>query len=254
MGNNIEEKKALAKPPRCKSRVVRCTWSIVHRYSLSTRLLSLSLSLNPISRGQHSTALFNHQSSIAFFISPPRAQLQVHFHPPNFPFRRKNHHHLTSDPCTSRAHGSCYLRARGVGQALRLQGLVQSHSNPRFPRFSFQRNSRPMVPFSFPPFFLFSLIDSFVIVNALHIYFADLVSIFAFSNRAFCYSKLELHKHVIKDCDRALQLDPTLLQAYILKGSILLCQIRSSFRAVFCCNWIYALLTYLIACFFFWDW
>ncbi|TXG59325.1 hypothetical protein EZV62_013898 [Acer yangbiense] len=37
-------------------------------------------------------------------------------------------------------------------------------------------------------------------------------------NRAFCYSKLELHKHVIKDCDKALQLDPTLLQAYILKG------------------------------------
>ncbi|XP_022741560.1 suppressor of RPS4-RLD 1-like isoform X1 [Durio zibethinus] len=37
-------------------------------------------------------------------------------------------------------------------------------------------------------------------------------------NRAFCYSQLELHKHVIKDCDKALELDPTLLQAYILKG------------------------------------
>ncbi|GAB4849033.1 Suppressor of RPS4-RLD 1 [Ancistrocladus abbreviatus] len=37
-------------------------------------------------------------------------------------------------------------------------------------------------------------------------------------NRAFCYSQLELHKHVIKDCDRALELDPSLLQAYILKG------------------------------------
>ncbi|XP_009336068.2 suppressor of RPS4-RLD 1 isoform X1 [Pyrus x bretschneideri] len=37
-------------------------------------------------------------------------------------------------------------------------------------------------------------------------------------NRAFCYSQLELHKHVVKDCDRALQLDPALLQAYILKG------------------------------------
>ncbi|XP_024959887.1 suppressor of RPS4-RLD 1 isoform X1 [Cynara cardunculus var. scolymus] len=37
-------------------------------------------------------------------------------------------------------------------------------------------------------------------------------------NRAYCYSQLELHKHVIKDCDRALQLDRTLLQAYILKG------------------------------------
>ncbi|KAL0377874.1 UNVERIFIED_CONTAM: Suppressor of RPS4-RLD 1 [Sesamum radiatum] len=37
-------------------------------------------------------------------------------------------------------------------------------------------------------------------------------------NRAYCYSQLELHKHVIKDCDKALQLDPKLLQAYILKG------------------------------------
>ncbi|KNA07537.1 hypothetical protein SOVF_170840, partial [Spinacia oleracea] len=36
-------------------------------------------------------------------------------------------------------------------------------------------------------------------------------------NRAFCYSQLELHKHVIKDCDRALEIDPCLLQAYILK-------------------------------------
>ncbi|MED6192213.1 Suppressor of RPS4-RLD 1 [Stylosanthes scabra] len=40
-------------------------------------------------------------------------------------------------------------------------------------------------------------------------------------NRAFCYSQLELHKHVIKDCDRALQLDSSLLQAYILKGRAL---------------------------------
>ncbi|KAI9113425.1 hypothetical protein K1719_015352 [Acacia pycnantha] len=40
-------------------------------------------------------------------------------------------------------------------------------------------------------------------------------------NRAFCYSQLELHKHVIKDCDRALQLDPAHLQAYILKGHAL---------------------------------
>ncbi|KAF8377615.1 hypothetical protein HHK36_030997 [Tetracentron sinense] len=36
-------------------------------------------------------------------------------------------------------------------------------------------------------------------------------------NRAFCYSQLELHKHVIKDCDKALLLDPMLLQPYILK-------------------------------------
>ncbi|KAE8672583.1 Suppressor of RPS4-RLD 1 [Hibiscus syriacus] len=40
-------------------------------------------------------------------------------------------------------------------------------------------------------------------------------------NRAFCYSQLELHKHVVKDCDKALQLDPRLLQAYILKGIVL---------------------------------
>ncbi|RYQ80817.1 hypothetical protein Ahy_Scaffold1g106965 isoform H [Arachis hypogaea] len=40
-------------------------------------------------------------------------------------------------------------------------------------------------------------------------------------NRAFCYSQLELHKHVIKDCDRALQLDDSLLQAYIFKGRAL---------------------------------
>ncbi|XP_010531274.1 PREDICTED: suppressor of RPS4-RLD 1 [Tarenaya hassleriana] len=40
-------------------------------------------------------------------------------------------------------------------------------------------------------------------------------------NRAFCYSQLELHKHVIKDCDKALQLEPSLLQAYILKGHAL---------------------------------
>ncbi|KAI3871831.1 hypothetical protein MKX03_027738 [Papaver bracteatum] len=40
-------------------------------------------------------------------------------------------------------------------------------------------------------------------------------------NRAFCYSQLELHKHVIKDCDKALQLDSSLLQAYILKGRAL---------------------------------
>ncbi|KAH1267204.1 Suppressor of RPS4-RLD 1 [Glycine max] len=38
---------------------------------------------------------------------------------------------------------------------------------------------------------------------------------------AFCYSRLELHKHVIKDCNKALQLDPSRLQAYILKGHAL---------------------------------
>lgn len=40
-------------------------------------------------------------------------------------------------------------------------------------------------------------------------------------NRAFCYSQLELHKHVIKDCDRALEIDPGAIQAYILKGQAL---------------------------------
>ncbi|KAM0951454.1 putative tetratricopeptide repeat protein SRFR1 [Dioscorea sansibarensis] len=40
-------------------------------------------------------------------------------------------------------------------------------------------------------------------------------------NRAFCYSRLELHKHVIKDCDKALQIDSGLIQAYILKGNAL---------------------------------
>ncbi|KAK9165906.1 hypothetical protein Scep_001097 [Stephania cephalantha] len=40
-------------------------------------------------------------------------------------------------------------------------------------------------------------------------------------NRAFCYSQLELHKHVIKDCDKAIELDRTRLQAYILKGKAL---------------------------------
>ncbi len=38
------------------------------------------------------------------------------------------------------------------------------------------------------------------------------------SNRAWCYSKLELHKHVIKDCDKALELNPSTLQAYLYKG------------------------------------
>ncbi|RAL50569.1 hypothetical protein DM860_014511 [Cuscuta australis] len=40
-------------------------------------------------------------------------------------------------------------------------------------------------------------------------------------NRAFCYSQLELHKHVIKDCDKAIQLDSSVLQPYTLKGRAL---------------------------------
>lgn len=49
-----------------------------------------------------------------------------------------------------------------------------------------------------------------IIVNQL--------GIFGFSNRAFCYNQLELHKHVIKDCDKALLLEPCAIQAFILKG------------------------------------
>ncbi|CAH9089930.1 unnamed protein product [Cuscuta epithymum] len=40
-------------------------------------------------------------------------------------------------------------------------------------------------------------------------------------NRAFCYSQLELHKHVIKDCNKAILLDSSSLQPYILKGHAL---------------------------------
>lgn len=56
----------------------------------------------------------------------------------------------------------------------------------------------------------------------------------SFSNRAFCYSQLELHKHVIKDCDKALQLDPTVLQAYILKGL----SFPHQFQNFFCRFWL----------------
>eukprot|EP00249_Psilotum_nudum_P023894 c29020_g2_i1 orf=79-1143(+) len=40
-------------------------------------------------------------------------------------------------------------------------------------------------------------------------------------NRAFCHIKLELHKHAIKDCDKALSLNPTAFQAYLYKGQAL---------------------------------
>jgi hypothetical protein len=43
-------------------------------------------------------------------------------------------------------------------------------------------------------------------------------SILDICNRAFCYNQLELHKHVIKDCDKALLLEPFAIQAFILKG------------------------------------
>ncbi|KAJ7524844.1 hypothetical protein O6H91_17G024500 [Diphasiastrum complanatum] len=37
-------------------------------------------------------------------------------------------------------------------------------------------------------------------------------------NRAVCYSKLELHKHAIKDFDKAIEQDASILQAYLHKG------------------------------------
>ncbi|KAL3699782.1 hypothetical protein R1sor_017804 [Riccia sorocarpa] len=42
-----------------------------------------------------------------------------------------------------------------------------------------------------------------------------------YCNRALCYGKLELHKHVIKDCDNALALSPSTLRAYLYKGQAL---------------------------------
>ncbi|KAL2652061.1 hypothetical protein R1flu_020189 [Riccia fluitans] len=42
-----------------------------------------------------------------------------------------------------------------------------------------------------------------------------------FCNRALCYSKLELYKHIVKDCDMALALSPCTLQAYLYKGQAL---------------------------------
>lgn len=58
-------------------------------------------------------------------------------------------------------------------------------------------------------------------IRVLDLLLSKSVSIQDLCNRAFCYSQLELHKHVIKDCDKALELDPTLLQGYILKGNAL---------------------------------
>uniref|UniRef100_A0A1J3IUG7 Suppressor of RPS4-RLD 1 n=1 Tax=Noccaea caerulescens TaxID=107243 RepID=A0A1J3IUG7_NOCCA len=59
-------------------------------------------------------------------------------------------------------------------------------------------------------------------IRVLDSLLAKQCSILDICNRAFCYNQLELHKHVIKDCDRALQLEPSAIQAYILKGRALL--------------------------------
>ncbi|URE00095.1 Tetratricopeptide repeat protein [Musa troglodytarum] len=58
-------------------------------------------------------------------------------------------------------------------------------------------------------------------IRVLDSILAESSSVQDICNRAFCYSRLELHKHVIKDCDKALQLNPNALQAYILKGNAL---------------------------------
>ncbi|KAK1269258.1 hypothetical protein QJS04_geneDACA006309 [Acorus gramineus] len=41
-------------------------------------------------------------------------------------------------------------------------------------------------------------------------------------NRAFCNIQMEFYKHAIKDCDAALQIDESYVQAYILKGRAML--------------------------------
>lgn len=59
-------------------------------------------------------------------------------------------------------------------------------------------------------------------IRVLDSLLAKQCSILDICNRAFCYNQLELHKHVIKDCDKALQLDSSAIQAYLLKGRALL--------------------------------
>ena len=139
MGQAAEEHWTEKLRQRYNSRVVRCTWGVVHskhRYSLRTRLLPLN---QP-----------NFSRSALFLLQPsPSPFSSLHFQP-QFPLQTSHHWsvHLTLPI----HHGSsCFLlRARGLGQALRLQGLVQGHSNPRFPHFSLRRSPRPMVPVSIP--------------------------------------------------------------------------------------------------------
>lgn len=134
---------------------------------------------------------------------------------PRWNSESKSSTRILSNLCTSFllfSHGSCYLPASRASQGL------------RFVRFSVWCNQRHLVrthntllrtsiPFRFRFFFI-------AINNSLS-WMVMWCSMLAFSNRAFCYSQLELHKHVIKDCDKALQLDPSRLQAYILKGLLL---------------------------------
>ncbi|ERN03693.1 hypothetical protein AMTR_s00144p00107300 [Amborella trichopoda] len=78
----------------------------------------------------------------------------------------------------------------------------------------------------FSSYFLLSLSTMYLMVFALEsavlaLWELSLCGFLPFfgvsSNRAFCYRQLELHKHTIKDCDKAIELNPTLLQAFILK-------------------------------------
>ncbi|KFK30365.1 hypothetical protein AALP_AA7G251800 [Arabis alpina] len=59
-------------------------------------------------------------------------------------------------------------------------------------------------------------------IRVLDSLLAKQCSILDICNRAFCYNQLELHKHVIKDCDKALELEPCAIQAFMLKGRALL--------------------------------
>lgn len=114
-------------------------------------------------------------------------------------------------PATDRRRRRHVLRARRARAPLQHPQLVQGHPPPRL---------RPRaIPFLHPrPLVWHTLPDPRDLSDLLWCPHTAHPAKFARSNRAFCYSHLELHKHVVKDCDRALQLDPALLQAYVLKG------------------------------------
>ena len=42
-----------------------------------------------------------------------------------------------------------------------------------------------------------------------------------YRNRAACYSKLMEFPSALTDCDKAIELDPTFVKAYVQKGSVL---------------------------------
>lgn len=51
-----------------------------------------------------------------------------------------------------------------------------------------------------------------------------------YRNRAACYSKLMEFPSALKDCDKAIELDPTFIKAHVQKGSILVRQIFKDTR------------------------